>query len=128
MVWGTIFAFGVVFPLSIPRSMAALRFSSLFGFFCSIYLVSVITLLFWFNRNLVPDLGKTLGNIDHYFRWDGVGLLRTIPFIIFAYMYQPNVPLIYKELERQEYGRMEKVVIRGSGLVIFVYVFAATFG
>ena len=24
VVWGTIFAFGVVFPLSIPRSMAAL--------------------------------------------------------------------------------------------------------
>ena len=43
-------------------------------------------------------------------------------------MYQPNVPLIYKELERAEYGRMEKVVIRGSGLVIVVYCFAATFG
>ncbi len=32
--WGTIFSFGILFPMSLPRSINALRYSSAFGVFC----------------------------------------------------------------------------------------------
>jgi amino acid permease len=53
--WATVYCFFILFPISLPRKLSALRFSSLFGFCCSFYLVSVITLIFFFNKNLVPS-------------------------------------------------------------------------
>ena len=43
-------------------------------------------------------------------------------------MYQPNIPIVYRELERKNYRRMEKVIVRGSGSVVFLYILAAAFG
>jgi amino acid permease len=51
------------------------------------------------------------------------GLVNGLPLVVFAYMYQPNIPLIYKELERKSYRRMDKVVLRGSSGAIFLYNF-----
>jgi len=51
-----------------------------------------------------------------------------MPFIIFAYMYQPNIPPIYRELKNASYNLMLKIVLCGTGLVIIVYLIAATFG
>jgi len=50
--WATAYSLLVLFPISIPRNLSSLQFSSLFGFCCSIYLVIVITLIFFFEHNL----------------------------------------------------------------------------
>ena len=48
--------------------------------------------------------------------------------ILFAYMYQVNIPMIYKELERKNHRRMSKVVKRGSIGAIFLYASVGIFG
>ena len=55
LFWGTLFSFGVLFPLSIPTSLNALQWSSLFGVLCSVYLVLAVTLQFFCSREIVPD-------------------------------------------------------------------------
>ena len=42
IVWATIFCFGLLFPISLPRSLVALRFTSLLSFAISIFIVMVI--------------------------------------------------------------------------------------
>ena len=72
--------------MSLPRSVNALRFSSLFGMLCSIYLCLAVAFVFLCNRNLVPSPAR---NFEHaklfVFTFDG--LVDSIPLIIFAYMY-----------------------------------------
>jgi len=54
--------------------------------------------------------------------------IRMVPFIIFAYMYQPNIPGIYRELKPMSYKRMLKVVLTGTSIVIIVYCIISIFG
>ena len=53
--WATIFSFVLLFPLSLPRSINALRFSSLFGVLCSVYLSLAVFFVFYCDNTLVPD-------------------------------------------------------------------------
>jgi len=80
-----------------------------------------------FDREIVPSIGENY-EAARKFHFSPIPALSTLPSIIFGFMYQPNMPIIYRELERANYTRMEKVVIRGSFSVIFMYVFAAIFG
>lgn len=48
--------------------------------------------------------------------------------IVFAYMYQPNIPLIYYELERKNAKTMSKVLVYGSGAAVFLYALVGSFG
>jgi sodium-coupled neutral amino acid transporter 11 len=51
-----------------------------------------------------------------------------MPLIIFAYMYQVNIPLIYYELERRNAGTMAKVLVRGSLAAVVLYAMVGVFG
>ncbi len=51
-----------------------------------------------------------------------------IPMILFAYMFQVNIPMIYSELERRNQRRMSKVVSRGSIGAILIYASVGIFG
>ena len=53
--WGTLFAFGLLFPMSIPRQISALRYSSFFGVLCSIYLSLAVLFVFYYDEELVPN-------------------------------------------------------------------------
>lgn len=60
MFWGLMFSFCVLFPMAIPRSVNALRFTSLFGVLCSMYLCMAVTGVFLNNRLIVPDWRENL--------------------------------------------------------------------
>jgi len=53
--WATAFSFVMLFPMSIPRSINALRFSSLFGVLCSVYLSLAVFCVFYCDKELVPQ-------------------------------------------------------------------------
>ena len=53
--WATIFSFFILFPMSLPRSINALRFSSFFGVLCSVYLSLAVFCIFNFDKDLVPN-------------------------------------------------------------------------
>lgn len=53
--WAVLFSLLVVFPLSIPRSVNALRFSSLFGVLCSIYLCLAVMFSYFLDTKTVKN-------------------------------------------------------------------------
>ena len=54
--------------------------------------------------------------------------MTSVPLIIFAYMYQVNIPLIYYELERREKKTMSGVLLKGSVAAIVLYALVGIFG
>ena len=127
LVWATIYSFVVLLPLSIPRKINVLRYNSLIGVLWSFYLVLWLVFLFFVDRKLVPDMGESLSKAS-YFNISYEGLTYAVPYIVFAFMYQPNIPIVYRELIDRNYRRMAKVVVRGSGSVIILYILACIFG
>lgn len=110
-----------------PRKAGSLEYVSLVGFFATLYLVGVLVILFFADRSLVPDMGENITKAS-YFNVNYEGLLNGIPFVVFAFMYQPNVPMIYRELKEQKYSNMNKVVGFATVLVVILYNIASTFG
>ena len=54
--------------------------------------------------------------------------MTSVPLIIFAYMYQVNIPLIYYELERRNKKAMSGVLLKGSVAAIILYSLVGIFG
>ena len=52
--WSALFSYAVVLPLAMVRKLSALRFASLFSFFCGIYVVLVLVLVCLCNREITP--------------------------------------------------------------------------
>jgi len=127
LFWASVYTFVVLVPLSIPRTIGALRYNSLFGVLCSFYLVMCVVFMFFVDRRLVPNIGSNFKNAS-YFNITYQGLVNAVPFVVFAFMYQPNIPMVYRELHNKNYRRMEKVIVRGSGSVVVLYILAAAFG
>lgn len=100
-IWGVVFTFGLLFPMSIPREVNALRFSSVFGVLCSTYLAIAIMILFLTKSDpvLVPSISDNFSKTE-MFKLSFSGISGAFPLVIFAYMYQVNIPIIYSELER----------------------------
>ena len=117
----------ILLPFSLPRKIGALRFTSLLGFICWLFLVGVITCIFIFDRTIVPQPIESL-KVASYFKFSPDGMITTFPFIIYSYMYQPMVPTIYKNLEKRNLSRMEKVLIRGTYSSVILYLMIAVFG
>lgn len=93
--WSFIFSYAVVFPLSLVRKLSALRFSSLFSFFCGLYVVLVLIMVCLVNREITPDLGGSLAEAAGKFDITARGIFNSFPLIVFSFMYQPNLPSVY---------------------------------
>ena len=126
-VWGTLFSFLVLFPISLTRSVNALRYSSLFGVLCSMYLCIAVTFVFFIDKDVVPDWKSNFSRIEA-FRVSYNGIVSTFPLIIFAYMYQVNIPMIYVELETRNKSTMGKVIGWGSAVAVLFYIMVGVFG
>ncbi|CAI2366833.1 unnamed protein product [Moneuplotes crassus] len=124
--WATMYTFFVLLPLSIPRKIGTLQFTSVFGVFCSLYLIICITLMF-FDKTIVPDMSKSIAQADYLIlSWDRVA--NALPFVVFSFMYQPNMPIIYTELNQKSYSKMNKVVTYGTTIGVVLYITVSTFG
>lgn len=62
--WGTMFSVCLLLPMSIPRTINALRFTSLFGVICSIYLMLTVFFVFYCNKEMVPDPSSNFKNAN----------------------------------------------------------------
>lgn len=86
MVWGLLFSILVCFPISLPRTASQLRYSSMFGVICTIYLDLALAFIFLFNRELVPSPWENIKKMEA-FKFSYSGIVSSIPMIIYAYMY-----------------------------------------
>lgn len=73
-------------PLSFPKKLSTLRFSSALGVISSFLVMFVIVLEFLIDKNVVPDPIENFRNAE-LFIFSSNGLIETIPFIIFLYMF-----------------------------------------
>ena len=55
-------------------------------------------------------------------------MVSSFPLIIFAYMYQVNIPMIYTELEKRNSKQMSKVLIFGTVGAVILYIIVGVWG
>ena len=128
MTWAVIFSI-LLLIVSLPRQLNALRFTSFISFFISVFVVfSIIGLCFCALESQ---------NSDFIDRWNFAlyesditiaGIFNSLPLIIFAYMYQPNIPAIYHEMKDKSMFKMKKVLASGTAIASFSYIFTGVFG
>ena len=91
IVWAVLFSYICVFPLSLPRKLSALRFSSFMSFGISLFIVFSI-----FSLSFRETADEGPGHYDFKERWDYAvnapkvslsGIFASLPLIIFAFMY-----------------------------------------
>jgi amino acid permease len=84
LFWAAMYCGLVLFPVSLSRKLSTLRYFSLFGFFCSIYLALVITFVFFFDDSMVAK-GQRLSPSQAFksiflFKWKFEPIIRAVPF------------------------------------------------
>ena len=77
--------------------------------------------MFFIDKSLVENPAS---NIKEVKLWsvNYNGLMTSIPFVVFAFLYQPNMPMIYKELQVQTYQQMKLVTFGGSLFSVALYI------
>jgi len=136
--------YGVVFPISLLRNVDSLRFTSLLGFSMSCYLVTVVTVEYFFSCSkgdeITTHYNTTCVWSDAYklpsnviwpltsFQEFYKGFLTAWPLIVFAYTGHPFLLPLYEELARPNIRRIRKVFFRGMLIICALYVFIALFG
>ena len=56
------------------------------------------------------------------------GVVSSFPLIIFAYMYQVNIPAIYTELETRNNKQMSRVLVLGTIGAVMLYIIVGVWG
>lgn len=114
----------ILLPLSLLDSINDLRFASLAGVSCILYLICVVGYVF--SRS---HISPTLRGLEALEPKGGItGIFKMLSLSIFAFCCQPNVPSIYTELEQRSYKRMQKVSLRAMLLCCFVYLLMGVTG
>jgi amino acid permease len=127
-VWATVFCFGVIFPLSLPRQLSEARYSNLCSFVLSFYFAVALVMICCADKQIVPNVGQNL--TDALFPQLPVfhGVVTSIPVIIYCMMYSQNAPQIYAELKHKSLDNMKTVIVKASVVVATTYIFAGFFG
>ena len=77
---------------------------------------------------MTPDLGESFSAGFSNFNISTMGVFNSIPLVIFSYMYQTNIPMIYTELEHKNLKNMWKVMVIGTLAATVSYLLAGIFG
>ena len=89
IVWATVFSFAFTLPISIPRKLTSLRFTSFVSFAISVFIIFTIF-------SLCFKQSQATGDHDFHERtkyaWDNAtvtvaSIFNSIPLILFSYMY-----------------------------------------
>ena len=123
----TFYSFWVLLPFGFARKVGTLRYNSIFGVCWTIYLSFCLIFMFFIDKSLVENPAS---NIKEVKLWsvNYNGLMTSIPFVVFAFLYQPNMPMIYKELQVQTYQQMKLVTFGGSLFSVALYILVSWFG
>ena len=127
LFWGTIYGLFIMLPFSLPKKVTSLEILSICGWLSAIYVTLWFICLFLFDSDLVPSKSSNFANAS-YFKLTYNSILKGIPLIMFSYMYQPVVPVLYKEMSPRKPSIIRSVLLYGTILLIIVYTFDSSFG
>lgn len=127
LFWGAVFAYGILFPLSLARDLNQIRFTNQLGVICNLYLCLIVMVEFFTNDAVVPDPMANLRKMEP-FKFSVRGIVVSFPLIIFSYMQQIGIPMIFDELKTKTYKQMRNVTLSGTCFVSFFYVMIGFFG
>lgn len=80
------------------------------------------------NGKVQKHVGPAFKEAFENFDVSMFGVFRSLPLIIFAFMYQTNIPMIYHELAKKNPKHMQRIIIIGTIAAIVVYLLAGIFG
>jgi len=109
------------------RELSMLRFTSFSGVACTMILMMVLLSELGFDGKVCENPVQQFSEAD-YFNFDGENIVIAIPFIIFCFMYQPNVPQTYSELKVKTPAQMTKVLLSANVVAVAVYMIVGTTG
>ena len=120
-VWGVMIMIALIIPLWLTRKVGSLEYISSLSIVSALYITFWMIVIFFTDRSLVPNVITNFEKAD-YFTVSFEGLSSSIPFVVFSYMYQPSLPLIYHELQNKSKPRMRKVIIIISLIIAILQV------
>ena len=128
-IWGVIYTYAILFPMSLPRELNSLRFSSVFGVLCSMYLAVAVMVLFLtdFDKTLIPSKSENFHQMEAA-KFEFSGISGAFPLIIFAYMYQLNIPALYSEMEKPNETDFLVILSSGTAIAVLFYLMVGIFG
>ena len=94
----------------------------------SVYIMLVIVIEGLLDRGTSPTISDGFKEGAEKSQLGLNGIFNSLPLVIFAYMYQINIPAIYNELEKPDLTTMKKVLALGTILAAFGYILAGMFG
>ncbi|TNV79783.1 hypothetical protein FGO68_gene1776 [Halteria grandinella] len=127
--WSFIFCFILVLPISFARTLSALHFTSFFSLCISIYLVLAIVCTCLFDKGVTPSVSlsfQTAFTSTRVLGWQS--FLNSLPVVMFSFLYQTNIPMIYNEIEVQTTRQMWKVMQYTTIGAVVAYLLAGVFG
>ena len=81
-----------------------------------------------FDRNVTPDLGHNLVISAENFDISALGIITSFPLIVFSFMYQPNLPAMYQELQQRDFRNMKIILWTSTTIAVASYCLAGYFG
>jgi len=126
--WTILFSVAFIFPISIPRELSALRFTSAFSVCMSFYIVLVIFFECILSHGTSPSMSEGFQAAHNKKELSLPAVFNSLPLIIFAFMYQINIPAIYNELEVKTIQSMTKVLSYGTIGAGTLYTITGIFG
>lgn len=118
----------MVFPMSLPRKLGALRYTSLFSFITSVYIILAIIMICLFDRGVTLELGLSFSKAFSNFNISPTSFFSSMPLILFSFMFQTNIPMLCAESEHKDPKIMWKVLFYGTVGASIAYMFAGIFG
>ena len=92
--WGFLFCL-IEIPFMLPRKLKVLRFTSTFAVLVSLFIVLTLVIEAILGRGTSPSIGEGFIQANRRNAITREGIFDSLPLIIFAYMYQINVPAVY---------------------------------
>lgn len=94
----------------------------------SFYIVLVIFFEAVLNHGTTSSVGLGFRSAHDKFNLSAAAFFNSLPLIIFAFMYQINVPAIYTELNIKTLPTAKKVIVVGTSFASLLYIVAGIFG
>lgn len=81
-----------------------------------------------FDRGLTPHLGESFYKAFVNLNMNGTSIFNSMPLVLFSFMYQTNIPMIYSELQVKTPKTMWSVMFYGTAGASVAYILAGVFG